>query len=163
VAAKSHGNFARVCGYISSILKTSASRFYPLPSSLRREIIETSIITSSSTKHESDIFKMARTTRRQIVHPYYQPPQPPNDPRPTPLVRGSGRPQCFASPNEETTATPIDEDSLILLPREYNGDDEDEHWRDQSSAQSLFKTCIAYEQIGEDSPRIVRYVFYFFS
>ena len=143
--------------------KTSTSSFYPLLSFLQREIIETFIIISSSIKHESDISKMARTTRRQIVHRYYQPPQLPNDPRLAPLVRGSGRPQCFASPNEETTATPINEDSLILLPQEYNGDDEDEYWRNQSSAQSLFKTCIAYEQIGEDSPRIVRYVFYFFS
>ena len=145
---------------LSVPLETS-SRFCPLLSSLRLEIIATYIITFSSIKHESNISKMARTTRRQIVHPYSLPPQPPNVPRPTPLVRGSGRPQCFASLNEEITVTPIDEYSLILLPREYNGDDEDEYWRDQPSAQSLFKTCIAYEQIGEDSPRIVRYVFYF--
>ncbi|RFU23915.1 hypothetical protein B7463_g12422, partial [Scytalidium lignicola] len=102
---------------------------------------------------------MARTTWKQIVHPYYKPPYPPpSHPRPTPLIQASGRPECFASPNDEVTATPLDEDSLILPPREYSSDDGDEWWREQVSANSLFKTCIAYEQIGEDSPRIARYI-----
>jgi hypothetical protein len=50
----------------------------------------------------------------------------------------------------------LDNNSVILLPSEYEGDNEDEYWRDQVSAESLFKTGIAYEKIGEDHPRIAR-------
>ena len=50
----------------------------------------------------------------------------------------------------------LDNNSVILLSSEYEGENKDEYWLGQGSAESLFKTCVVYEKIGEDHPRIAR-------
>jgi hypothetical protein len=94
---------------------------------------------------------------RPIKHAYYNPLSALNQPRPTPLFR-AGYPQneLIGGLNDSVYPMVLDNNSVILLPSEYEGDNEDEYWRDQVSAERLFQTGIAYEKIGEDDPRIAR-------
>lgn len=58
-------------------------------------------------------------------------------------------------------ASPLDEDSLILLPEEYIDDDDcdessDVHWRNSSAAHRCWQTTVIYEeQITEPHPHLV--------
>jgi hypothetical protein len=101
---------------------------------------------------------MARTGTRK-AHPYYQTStSPPDEPREAPIpfdLRGC----CYVEITSEIVALPSgqDEDAVVLVPREYDGDDSpDAYWRKQATASACFKTCIAYEKFEqEEHPHIV--------
>src|ERR1700722_7256262 len=65
---------------------------------------------------------MARTTRRGPTHPYFRAPTPPAHPRPTPIPFNELC--CFAELYTGLTAQALDSEStVILVPKDYNGDD----------------------------------------
>jgi hypothetical protein len=108
---------------------------------------------------------MARTVGWGSLHPYYNPPNlPPNEPRPTPITNGDGKPldqSLFPGFNDFVYAVPIGKESKILIPKTFDDDDApDAYWHNDGdgTAQKLFKTCIAYEEIGEEHPRLLRYL-----
>jgi hypothetical protein len=103
---------------------------------------------------------MARTGTRQ-AHPYYQPLTTlPDEPRVASIPFDQPG-YCYAEITSEIAALPLgqDEDAVILVPREYDGDDSPRaYWRKQATASACFKTCIAYEKLkgeGEEHPHIV--------
>jgi hypothetical protein len=101
---------------------------------------------------------MARTGTREI-HPYYQAPtSPPAEPREVPIPFDQPG-SCYAEITGEIAALLLGQDAMILVPREYDGDDSpDAYWRKQATASACFKTCIAYLKLkGEEHPHIVPY------
>ncbi len=96
---------------------------------------------------------MARTGTEQ-VHPYYRAPAPPDEPREDPIPYDL--PGCYAEITTEIAALQLGEDAVILVPSEYNGDDSpNEYWRKQATTSACFKTCIAYQKLGEKHSHIV--------
>lgn len=104
-------------------------------------------------------------SHRAIIHPYYKPPQPPAEQpqRPTPLIKsGYPRNQIIGGLNDSVLPMVLGDDpgadAVILMPIDYDGNDLEEYWREQTSGYQALKTCIAYEQLRGDHPRVARYI-----
>jgi hypothetical protein len=97
------------------------------------------------------------------VHPYYHaPPVPPNYPR-SPMTPDSAewpdleirRIRC----GERIWLQWLDMESCFMCPDLYEDDLSDgASWRTDFDTLRCFKTCIAYEKINQDHPRILRYI-----
>lgn len=105
---------------------------------------------------------MARTFFSLPNHEYYQPPPPPSHPREVPLIEASvfvsdaQLLQMLGGLSDSVFAQVLDEHSVILIPQDYDRADPEQLWRGEAPAICCFRTCIAYELLGEDHPHIAR-------
>ncbi|KAH8802493.1 hypothetical protein F5884DRAFT_887029 [Xylogone sp. PMI_703] len=102
---------------------------------------------------------------RAITHPYYQRPQPPpgQPRRPTQLLSSRyPRYRLIDGLDDSVYLMVLGDDAsaneVIFLPRDYDGSDDDEYWREQTSGYQVLKTSLAYERLRGDHPHIARYL-----
>ena len=102
---------------------------------------------------------MARTKQWGTRLPQLGAPiNPPNHPRPTTLLSSERLSGAFP---DTIMALPLNEHSIIVVPTSYHDDDSpDAYWRADGTdvADRLFKTCIAYETLGENHPCLLPYL-----
>jgi hypothetical protein len=101
-----------------------------------------------------------------IYHPYYSKPStpPPEALRPLVIRNPDGLSvdrSLVANLNDWGMIEPLDESSYIMSPYSYDYGPDQRSLRlcwDSPDTLIMFRTCIAYEQIGKDHPRILRYL-----
>jgi hypothetical protein len=97
------------------------------------------------------------------MHEFYTAPNPPPYPRPVPVLDSTFRPRDGRT---DTMAryywlAPLDENTSILVHDEYENDNEESAkavWFEPEKTEPLFRTCVAYEHLGQDHPRILKYL-----
>ena len=110
---------------------------------------------------------MARTARIEVGEDdYYQHDPPPTEPRAQRLMKDEGMPfdqSLLQGLNDSVIPVPLDEKTMILVSRHYDGDDSiDAYWRTDSRSgrivPRLYKTCAMYERLRDGHPRIVPFI-----
>jgi hypothetical protein len=106
---------------------------------------------------------MARAVRKQIHPYYYKPNPPPPSPRPVPVFDEEGLtrdPVLFRFPSKYVGLARLDDGTSIMYPDTYSNEDDMSVSESPCSEdeRNVYKTCIAYEQIGEHHPRILKYL-----
>jgi hypothetical protein len=97
------------------------------------------------------------------VHPYYKaPPEPPNYPRSPATPESTEFPELKIDHircGEGIYLQWLDMESCLMFPDIFEDDLSDgAGWRRDFDTLRCFKTCIAYEKINQDHPRILPYI-----